>query len=211
MICKAVGNNNYSNGLSETLMQIPILPEKLSQSLLWNRFCNTRGDRESNIAIDLFMEHENKYFKEQLKTYRGEYTQAPIDRISKSQSLISCIIRTIDVETNTRTPGSKKTPPISNDDVSRLVEVFRPAQLLAYADGRHHSPQLVFTTRNLLKSLSATEVRIWLEKKIKYLKTCHYYKQHHEHNSTTSPVEATESDERLFADLEQSFNDSLTL
>lgn len=155
------------------------------------------------------MEHQNKYFKELLKTYRGEYTQAPIDRISKSQSLINHILHTLDVETANRKPSSKKTAPISNDDVKRLIEVFRPAQLMTYVDGRQHSPQLVFTMRNMLKSFSANDVWNWLDNKMKYIKTELFYKQHHSSNVPAGLASADQSDELIWSELEQSFNDSL--
>jgi len=67
--CKAVDNKNYALGLSETLMQLKVLPEKLAYSLVWNRFCKTRGKANSNMPIHLFMEHENKCFKQQLATH----------------------------------------------------------------------------------------------------------------------------------------------
>lgn len=177
IICKALGHSNYANGLAETLMQIEILPEKLSESLVWNRFCNNRGKSDSNMPIDLFMEHENKLFKKQLPTYRGEYTQASIDRISKSQTLINMILRNFDAERHGHRKSSKPTQPVSKDDVIRLVEVYKHANLFHEQPGRNHSTSLMFLQRNAMASLTSVEMEMWLMKKFKYLKGAHYYKQ----------------------------------
>ena len=114
LICLAVGNTNYSNGLAETSMQVQLLHEKLYDYLLWNRFCNLRGRLNSNISIYLYLEHENKYFKEQLKTYRGIYKQAPIDRNTKSESAVNIILTNHDTSLSTRKPASQGTDPVSS-------------------------------------------------------------------------------------------------
>ena len=198
----AVGNTNYSNGLAETLIQIQLLPEKLSESLVWNRFCNTRGKLNSNIAIDLYMEHENKYFKEQLKTYRGEYTQAPIDRISKSQSALNVILRNHDTSLSTRKPASHGTDPVSSEDIRKLVKVYGPANLFTTVDGRQHSADLVMTRRNIMTSLSSGETEKWLWNKIHDMKGAHYYKQFRK--------PAVEANNEMWSDLETSFNASFS-
>lgn len=198
IICKAVGNFNYANGLAETLMQLKILPEKLAESLVWNRFCNSRGKYNSNMPIDLFMEHENKTFQAQLTTYRGVYTQPPIDRISKSQTVVDSILRNYDRETRRHQPGSKDTKPVSKEDVMKLVTLYRAADLFANKPGRNHSPQLVFIRPNIMKCLSAEDVNLWLAKKFKYLEGVHYYKQFQK---------TEESEEEIWTNLETSFND----
>ena len=60
------------------------------------------------------MEHENKYFKEQLKTYRGIYKQAPIDRNTKSESAVNIILTNHDTSLSIRNPASQGTDPVSS-------------------------------------------------------------------------------------------------
>ena len=116
IICKAVRNNNYALGLSETLVQLKVLPQKLAHSLKWNRFANTAGKFNSNIPIDLLMEHENKYFKQQLATYRGEYTQATVDRISKSQTIVNNVISEFDTTVEVRKRVGRGTKNVSDEE-----------------------------------------------------------------------------------------------
>lgn len=177
IICKAVGNNNYSNALAETIIQTFVLPEKLAQSLIWNRFVNTAGRINSNKAIDQHMEHENKVFLSQLTTYRGKFTQGPIDRISKSQTVVNAILDQYDADIRARTPGSKATKPVSKEDVMRLVQVYRPAHLFQNKSGRNHSPELVFVRKNVMVRQTKKEVNDWLICKFRDLSGVHIYEQ----------------------------------
>lgn len=178
IICKAVRNNNYALGLSETLVQLKVLPQKLAHSLKWNRFANTAGKFNSNIPIDLLMEHENKYFKQQLATYRGEYTQATVDRISKSQTIVNNVISEFDTTVDVRKRVGRGTKNVSDEDIERLVKVYRKANLLKRCPGRQHSTGLVFLRRNLMSSETANEVETWLTNSLfDSLRGAHYYEQ----------------------------------
>ena len=70
IISKAHGHKNYACGLLETLTQTKVLPQQLSQSMIWNRFANTRGAWDSNVSLDLHLEHENRDLKSELTAYR---------------------------------------------------------------------------------------------------------------------------------------------
>ena len=76
-------------------------------------FATKEGDSTAT-AIYLHMQQENKYFKEQLKTYRGEYKQAPIDRITKTESAVNIILSNHDSSLSTTKPASQGTDPVSS-------------------------------------------------------------------------------------------------
>lgn len=202
IICKAVGNKNYANGLAETVMQTHVLSEKLVESLMWNRFVNTRGKVASNIAIDLHMEHENRVFLDQLTSYRGKFSQGQIDRISKSQTAVNAILNRYDVDIQAWEPGSKPTKPVSKEDVLKLVEIYRPANLFTKKPGRNHSPELVFMRQNVMEGLTDKELRKWLTDKFRALKGISTYKQFERWQEEDEEVVWTDMD-----DLDSSFLD----
>lgn len=70
IMTKAHGQVNYGCGLLETIIQTLALPQDLAESLLWNRFANNRGAQDSNIPLDLHLEHENRGLKDDLTAYR---------------------------------------------------------------------------------------------------------------------------------------------
>ena len=67
---KANGQKNYGCGLLETIMCTQLLPEKLAERMVWNRFANNRGKADSNLSLDLHLEHENRALKSELSAYR---------------------------------------------------------------------------------------------------------------------------------------------
>ena len=67
-------------------------------------FATKEGDSTAT-AIYLHVEQENKYFKEQLKTYWGEYKQAPIDCNTKSESAVNINLSNHDTSLSTRKPA----------------------------------------------------------------------------------------------------------
>ena len=68
--CKNLELDNYAKGLLELHFQLAILPSHLRVSLIQNRSDNSREQPNTNIQVDLCLEHENRRFKEQAKTYR---------------------------------------------------------------------------------------------------------------------------------------------
>ena len=71
---------NYALGLLELQFQLAVLPEHMTVSLIQNRFVNFAGKVDSNHPVDLVVEHENKFFKQNIKTYRGDLLRVPLTK-----------------------------------------------------------------------------------------------------------------------------------
>lgn len=56
--CKLAGLNNYSTGLLDLQYQVHALPTHLRSSVIWNRYVNHRGKPDTNLPVDLDLEHE---------------------------------------------------------------------------------------------------------------------------------------------------------
>lgn len=177
IVCKATGHYKYSCGLLETILQSVILPNHLRDQLVNHRFVNTRGEVDSNIPLDLLMEHENKAMKEDLRAYRGTYTQNHLDGISKGSNLMGDIIRSIDRQYGYYISKGEGTKQLNQSDIKVLVDKYITANLFTATAGRSHSPSLSFINSNVMKILTRAELDAWMKERLTILKTKNYYKQ----------------------------------
>lgn len=179
IICKVTGHHKYSCGLLETVLQAATLPQHLRDQLVNHRFANTRGEVNSNIPLDLLMEHENRQMKSKLRAYRGTYTQNHLDSISKGSCVMHNIERNIDNQVCyfiSKGDGSK---PLDKSDIDILIEKYKEANLFSENTGRSHSPSLSYISSNTLSCVSKNELLTWMQVRLSILKTKNYYKQFH--------------------------------
>lgn len=180
LICYQFGMTNYSTGLLEVLFQVEVLPQNLAMSLKNNRFANTQGKEDSNIPLDMLVEHENRLVKNDLNSYRGKITQQHLDKISRSSGLRRKLTSSIDKEIGmfNHSLGDYRT--LNKDDIYSLVSKITEANLLKkHESGRFHTPALHFSSHEPLTPLDIDSVESWIKKRLSILKTKHYYKQFH--------------------------------
>lgn len=60
-----------------------------AHQLIWNRSCNPKSGRGSNIPLDLQNEFMNCTFKDSINTFRSDITTQSIDRHSQSIKTVS--------------------------------------------------------------------------------------------------------------------------
>jgi hypothetical protein len=75
----------YAYATLELLAQVNgLLSPRMAYSLTWNRFVNHQGRLNSNHPMDLDLEHDNKCFKNDICSYRGEITERSVNRVGRS-------------------------------------------------------------------------------------------------------------------------------
>lgn len=145
--CKAVGFNHYAKGLSELQYQLQSLPSPIAKSITWNRFVNNKGKNDTNVPMDLDIEHANKHLKAELKTYRGDYTECHLGRISKGLNARKEIEKNFDVSTKGYTKVSKRRDGQFSEDIATLTEhlskhniwLKKPGRSITKCDASHTS------------------------------------------------------------------------
>lgn len=177
IICKATGHSNYSCGLLETIAQSMLLPNHLRDALVHHRFANRRGQADSNIPLDLLMEQQNRSLKEDLHTYRGEYSQSHLDNISLGSNLSNETVLNIDKQHSYFISKGKGTPDLSLDDIKLLVSRYKDAELFTDIPLRTHCSELAFICNNPTKTMTKKELRKWIAERIGILQTKNVYKQ----------------------------------
>lgn len=103
-----------------------LLTARMSYSLIWNRFVNHQGAIDTNHAMDLDIEHDNKSFKNDCHFYRGEITDKSIDRESRSMEKSDAILYNFDKITSVKKPSGQHTRMSIEEDIMLLVEHIKP-------------------------------------------------------------------------------------
>ena len=102
----------------------------------WNRFVNTKGKAGGNIPIDLFMEHCNRPLKLDDSTFRGEFTEKTLQRLSRCTNVTEAIVHQFDNETKTHKPSGKHTKVDTTDDILTLIKALHGKKVFQEILGR---------------------------------------------------------------------------
>ena len=174
---KLDGRTKYSYQTLHLLAQINfLLPPGLAHELKWNRFVNNNGYPDSNIELDRELEHRNKYFKADLKSYRGKITEKSVDRCSKSYNTMQDIIKNFDTVSFNKTPSGRHTVADWTDDVKELFQQFKEENLFKVQPGRNYSSFPGFP-KNYLSTMNLGKLKCWLYEKLEDFDTIPLYKK----------------------------------
>jgi len=120
--------------------------------------------------MDLDLEHDNKYFKTDIHSFRGEIT-----RVSRSVEGSQAVLSSFDKSSSMVKPSGRHTRLSTKDDVLTLVEHLVQAQVFSYVPDRQHSafPKM---RHNLLDSLDMQKLKSWISKSLNKFNAKHYYR-----------------------------------
>ena len=131
------GRIKYTHQVLHQIAQIEcLLTPRLSFQLTWNRFVNNKGMIDSNIELDRELEHRNKYFKEDIKGFRGKITPQSIERVSRSSQAVQEVLCRFDEESFVKKDSGKHTKCSMDTDVLYLLEQMQAENLFKYIPGR---------------------------------------------------------------------------
>ncbi len=101
------GENMHGKLSIRQQFQLASLPPHLSFELKWGRFVNVHGGKGNNIPCDLFNEHQNKLFKDIIKSMGANMTNKAITKAARSVSTLHKFREEFDSETGVPTQTSK--------------------------------------------------------------------------------------------------------
>lgn len=176
LYCKVSNCPKYAIALLELQCQVNcLLSPRLAHSLTWNRFVNHKGQIDTNHPMDLDIEHDNKYFKDDCHSYRGEITDRTITRVSRSIETSECIVQKFDSMTNVKRPSGSHTRLSTEEDVGRLVGHLLPIKPFSKVPGRAHA-SFPCMEHSILDKLDMDKLRVWLIHSTKKFGNSHIYK-----------------------------------
>lgn len=171
--CKALGFHNYANGLLELQYQIRALHPSIRHDIIWNRSINLQGKKDSNIPIDLAVEHENRRVKEQLSAYRGDYTDRHLARISKASTVKTSIEECFYKQLNMKRRSGRNKQTSTADSISILVQAINPIKPFTIQLGRQYNVANVSQT---VLAVNYDELNLWAREKLDIYFTKPFYK-----------------------------------
>ena len=116
-------------------------------------------------------------FKERLKSYRGEYTDPHLQRISKGRAIVKEVITRLDGGLQYHAPSSRAKRDVCVTDVVLLIDKMKDEQLLSAHGSRTHGPSLLTTAANPVAGTSGKKVKEWMLERIGMCQVRRYYKQ----------------------------------
>ena len=143
--------------------------------LKWNRTVNERGEVDSNYQNDKNLEHQNKVFKSDVKTYRGTFTDKTLARVSQSAIPADKVLTNYDKQTNIHKPSGKHELPDWSEDIEGLVDAYLRHNLLTEIPGRAHKAVKELRSKDVLVNLGQDTLSTWIANCLKKHQIKHYY------------------------------------
>ena len=152
-----------------------LLSPRLAHSLTWNRFVNHQGKPDTNHPMDLEIEHDNKLFKNDCLSYRGEITEKTLQRVGRSTMPSDEILKNFDKTSEVKRLSGQHTMMSTEEDVLTLVDHLIPAQVYSNIPGRAHSA-FEEMPNSLLDTIDCDKLKTWISQSLKKFSLKHYYK-----------------------------------
>lgn len=117
--------------------------------------------------MDQHLEHENRSFKDDVKCYRGTFSQDHIDRISKARTRTKLIIKSLDGEIEYHRGSGQPSRKLSLEDIKILVERYEAADILTERQGRVlPGASLLLCENSTMSGISGMELHEWLNERL---------------------------------------------
>ena len=176
LLYKEIGCPKYAYGLLELQAQVNILLSPRDAYLLkWNRTVNERGECDTNYPNDKNLEHQNKVFKADVKTYRGTFTDKTLARVSQSTMPCDKVVANFDKQTGVHKPSGRHSLPDWSEDIEALAEGYLRHKLFTDIPGRRHNAVKNMPTPHILRNISDASLSQWILKCMKNHQRKHYY------------------------------------
>jgi len=175
LYCKDVGFHKYAYGLLETVVQAEyLLPPRYANDLVWNRFVNNQGKEDTNLPVDLDVEHCNRPLKTDVHTFRGKLTDKTVQRISRSVEESEKVLLNVDRQIGMKQESGKHDGIDVKGDISKIVKQLQEKKVFAKTPGREHR-FIGKISADPLATLDMKDLRTWLKSTIREFKRKSYY------------------------------------
>lgn len=165
----------YAYGTLETICQAKyLLSPQQSHDLVWNRFVNNKGEADSNLPVDLDVEHLNKPLKTDLNTYRGEITEKSVQRISRSVEETEKILKNYDKQLGVKKPSGRHKAADFDKDINDLAVLLHEKKVFRQMPGREHM-HIRKISADALAPVNMKDINAWMKKSVSKFADKHYY------------------------------------
>ena len=170
---RQLGCTKYALACFEHVAQQQLfLSERMKVLIRQECFVNNLGRRDSNMPMDLDLEHSNKVFKEHFTLSRSEPSEKCLARLSLAQDCLQEILINFynqfqleDYQARRQVSKSKY-----DEDVNKLVKHLKPSNVFMKQTGRrHYSEQLRRASHDPLVLVEMYDLKQWMANRLKIM------------------------------------------
>ena len=137
---KQSGHTKYAYEAFRLLAQVNVtLTPKQAFEAMWNRVCCTHNGLSNNIPLDLELEHLNRVFKDDLKTFHTHLSEKSIRKTANAASAFDNILRKFDEHLEIKPDPGLHAAPDQTSDVNIVVKTLVDAGVFIVTANRCHT------------------------------------------------------------------------
>ena len=137
---KENGQTKYAYEVFCLLAQVNVtLTPKQAFKAMWNRVCCTHNGLSNNIPLDLELEHLNRVFKNDLKTFHTHLSEKSIRKTANAASAFDNILRKFDEHLEIKPDPGLHAAPDQTSDVNIVVKTLVDAGVFIVTANRCHT------------------------------------------------------------------------
>ena len=161
------GYKNYALACFEHVAHCQFfLSERTKELVQQEGFVNNRGGAETNMPMDLDLEHSNKFFKEHFTLKTNVPSQSVLDRLSLSQDKLEKTLQNFyqEFKIHRHTPLRSINSAGYKKDVFALHQHLSPRQMFVEKPGRQlYSSKLMEASHDVLLLIDMYKFKQWLK------------------------------------------------
>lgn len=169
------GYRNYALACFEHVAQYGLfLSERTRELIQQECFVNNRGGPDNNLAMDLDLEHSNRFFKDHFQLKTNLPSQPVLDRLSLSQDKLEKVLARFNKEfhIHRHSPLRGMNTEIYKKDVKTLQQHLSPRHIFQHEPGRTlRSRKLLEASHDPLLLVDMYELKQWLKNSLQ--KSCY--------------------------------------
>ena len=132
------------------------------------------GECDSNLPVDLDLEHLNKPLKTDLNTYRGDITDKSVQRISRSVEETEKVLMNFDRQVGVKRPSGRHTNANFDTDIRDVAKLLHEKKVFRQVPGRQHK-HIRKISADVLANLNMKDINTWMKSSIESFSSRHYY------------------------------------
>lgn len=171
---KQLGYPKYALACFEHTAQLQLfLSPYLCEVLTHECFVNNAGKPDSNLPIDLDIEHDNKFFKDHLVLNRYTPSQLVIDRLSFAQDQIKMTLDNFHSQFNLTAYSSKRTANYNLylNDIKKLHNFLNDHDVFtSHSSRKHRSEKLQNASMDPLNRIDMYVIKEWMCRRLALMK-----------------------------------------
>ena len=160
-IFKASNRTKYALEAATLLINLHILPQRLTQQIIWSRFVNWSGKAGHNKPCDLHMEHMNRTAKEALGP-QACLNPKSVKRVGNCIALFQNLCRQFDMVSDAHHSSGKHVRASETTDLQKIVKQLLCANVFQKISNRCHKGFESLSGKSLTDRINAEKFKEWL-------------------------------------------------